>query len=204
MHYGEHGRRFRARAQAIHYLRQEQDNIEDVVAEAIAGQVVASWGDEEEADEEEVAEIDEEDDEELQCLLFALRATDEADHELFYDLGARAHELGKVEDALALYQRAEILNARDPMLLGNMGAALSELGRPLAAVRCYRRALALDQYNVNARYNLGELMLERGGTISMRGVAALLADTPEETMRDAALQELAKMFESTQRARLLK
>ena len=52
----------------------------------------------------------EETDGEMQCLLHALRATDESDHEVWYDLGARAHDLGDTREALRLYERACALN----------------------------------------------------------------------------------------------
>ena len=52
----------------------------------------------------------EEADGEMQCLLHALRATDESDHEVWYDLGARAHDLGDTREALRLYERSCALN----------------------------------------------------------------------------------------------
>ena len=78
---------------------------------------------------EEAAEaVEMEEREELKCLLHALRATDEEDHELLYDLGARAHELGDVPLAIKYYEQARALNAIDAMLLGNLGVALGPGG----------------------------------------------------------------------------
>jgi tetratricopeptide (TPR) repeat protein len=70
-----------------------------------------------------------------------------------------------------------------------MGVALLELSRPRDALRCYRRALAVDKYDINARFNAGELMLSTG---RLRGLAAVLASAPEVTMRDEGMQMLAE------------
>ena len=88
--------------------------------------------------------------------------------QLFYDLGAIAHDRGETAEALRLYLRAEALNPADPLLLSNMGIAVLELGRPRDALRYYRRALAADPHSINARFNAGELLLELGklGNIS--------------------------------------
>lgn len=142
--------------------------------------------------------------------------TEESDHELFYDLGARAHDLGQTQEALRMYRRAEVshspsppsaaalqppriapppqeLNDKDPMLLSNMGVAMLELGEPRAAIRYYRRALAADPYNVNAYYNCGELLLELN---RLRGLDALLKAAPDEVMAEPEMQELAAELES--------
>ena len=174
MRYGEHGRRFRARAQEVFEAAQEAAEQRDGPQEKGEG--------EEEAEEEEV-------DEELECLLHALEVTDETDHEVWYDLGARAHEAGDTTEALRLYERASALNPADPLLLGNMGVAMLELGRPRDALRSYRRALAVDRYNTNALFNAGELMLETG---RLRGLRALLEQAPDEVREDEGLLWLAE------------
>jgi predicted 2-oxoglutarate/Fe(II)-dependent dioxygenase YbiX len=185
MCYAEHGRRFRARAQEMfEMLQQESDG-----DEASEEDEVDAVEEEEEEDEEVVAEAEEEEDHELQCLLHGLEVTDESDHEIWYDLGARAHELGDPAEAMRCYLKADALNDRDALLLGNMGVAHLELGEPLLAFRCYRRALGVDPHDVNARFNAGELLLEQD---KLLGLAALLADAPEDAMRDEGLQELAQ------------
>ncbi|KAL1507563.1 hypothetical protein AB1Y20_007183 [Prymnesium parvum] len=183
MHFGEHGRRLRARAQNIFAAAQE------AAEEREAGAPSAGGGEEDAAPAGE----DDEDDEELACLRFALEVTEESDHELFYDLGARAHDLGQTQEALRMYRRAEELNDKDPMLLSNMGVAMLELGEPRAAIRYYRRALAADPYNVNAYYNCGELLLELN---RLRGLDALLKAAPDEVMAEPEMQELAAELES--------
>ena len=185
MRYGEHGRRFRARAQEIFADLQQLKAEDEVVAEVLAEEEVLVAA-EEEGEEEEGEEEDEED-EELQCLLHALEVTNDSDHEVWYDLGARAHEHGDAAEALRLYERAEGINPHDALLLGNMGVAQLELGRPRLALRSYRRALKVDQHNINARFNAGELLLELG---RFRGLRSLLQEAPEDAMKDEGLQWL--------------
>ena len=122
-----------------------------------------------------------------QCLLHALEVTNDRDHEVWYDLGARAHEHGDAAEALRLYERAEGINPHDALLLGNMGVAQLELGRPRLALRSYRRALKVDEHNINARFNAGELLLELG---RFRGLRSLLEEAPEDAMKDEGLQWL--------------
>ena len=191
MHEGEHGRRFRARAQEYFAASQEEEEEEE--GEEQEGEDLDD-DEEEEEEEEEWEDADGEDgDEELECLLHALHATDESDHEVWYDLGARAHDLGDADEALRLYERAVALNSRDPLLLSNMGVALLELGRPREAFRCYRKALAADPHSVNARFNAGELLLELG---KLDGLAALLSQAPEDAMQDEGLMSLKAELES--------
>ena len=204
MHPGEHGRRFRARAQEWYAAEQ---TAQEAMAAALE---VEAAGDHEnghepgaEAEEAEEAEEavdndeddDDDDDEELQNLLLALRATDEQDHELWYDLGARAHDRGETAEALTLYDRADALNPHDALLLSNKGVALLEMGQPRDAIRCYRRALAADAHSVNARFNLGELLLETG---RLRALAALLADAPADVVEDDGVAGLVMELDVAQ------
>ena len=189
---GEHGRRFHARAQQWLAASQEEEGEEEEEEEE-EGFVLyddddsgSSGGDENDEDEM---------DGEVQSLLHALQATDESDHEVWYDLGSRAHDRGRTTEALRLYERACALNGRDPVLLSNMGVALLELGRPREAFSCYRRALRADAHDVNARFNAGELLLELG---KLHGLAALLAEAPEDAMRDEAMVALKMELESAQ------
>jgi thioredoxin-like negative regulator of GroEL len=79
-----------------------------------------------------------------------------------------------------------------------MGVALLELGRPREAFRCYRRALRADAHDVGARFNAGELLLAMG---KLRGVAALLAEAPEDAMRDEMMVALREELESAREER---
>jgi tetratricopeptide (TPR) repeat protein len=188
MPYGEHVRRFRARAQEAFAECQGLEEADAEMGDGAAEEVEDGQGEVDEADEADEG-IDDVEDEELQCLHHALAVSGESDHEVWYDLGARAHELGDVAEALRCYERATALCPTDALLLGNMGVALLELSRPRDALRCYRRALAVDKYDINARFNAGELMLSTG---RLRGLAAVLASAPEVTMRDEGMQMLAE------------
>ena len=183
MRYGEHGRRFRARAQEVFEEMQAAAEEQRLDGEAEGD------GEDEMGSEDDV-DVDE--DEELQCLLHALEVTDEGDHEVWYDLGARAHEGGDTAEALRMYERADAINPEDPLLLGNLGVALLELNRPRDAFRTYRRALAIDPHNVNARFNACELMLE---TNRLGALRALLAEAPDDVMEDEGMQWLADELE---------
>jgi tetratricopeptide (TPR) repeat protein len=203
---GDHGRRFHARAREFLAASQGEEEEEDEEGEEDAEEGEEEEGEEDEEDEEGfvLCEEDEDEDEdgddeetdgEVQCLLHALQATDESDHAVWYDLGARAHDLGDTHEALRLYERACALNSRDPLLLSNMGVALLELGRPREAFRYYRRALRADAHDVNARFNAGELLLAMG---RLHGLAVLLAEAPEDAMRDEMMAALREELESAQ------
>ena len=92
MRQGEHGRRFRARAQEWFAALQEEAEEEEEEDD-----------DDDEEEEGEEEEEEEEIDGELNCLMHALTATDESDCEIWYDLGARAHD-GDPSEALELLQ----------------------------------------------------------------------------------------------------
>uniref|UniRef100_A0A7S2MWJ7 Tetratricopeptide repeat protein n=1 Tax=Haptolina brevifila TaxID=156173 RepID=A0A7S2MWJ7_9EUKA len=98
------------------------------------------------------------------------------------------HGLSTRMHRLNFYERALALCPVDALLLSNMGVAHLEMGQPRQAFRCYRRALQYDPHNVNALFNAGELLLEQG---RLRGLAALLAAAPDDTMRDEDLAGLA-------------
>ena len=84
-----------------------QETVEaEVEAEAAEAEAAAAAEEAEEGDDGDGEETDGE----MQCLLHALRATDESDHEVWYDLGARAHDLGDTREALRLYERSCALN----------------------------------------------------------------------------------------------
>ena len=94
LHAGEHGRRFRARAQELFNKAQEEaeeedDDDDEEEEEEEEGEEEKVKEEEAEEEEEEEAE-NEEADEELRCLLHALQATGEADHEVGVRVRVRA------------------------------------------------------------------------------------------------------------------
>jgi tetratricopeptide (TPR) repeat protein len=63
--------------------------------------------------------------------------------------------LGKIEDALACYERALQLNPKDESGWTNKGNILYSLGRPAEALECYERALTLNSKLDRAWMNKG-------------------------------------------------
>ena len=60
---------------------------------------------------------------ETACLELARAVCDDGDHELLYDQAVGMHERGELAQALELYERAAVLNARDHKLNANLAAA---------------------------------------------------------------------------------
>ena len=100
------GSRVRSRCRPACTRHKEAEAEVEVEAEAAEAEAAAAEEEAEEGDDGDGEETDGE----MQCLLHALRATDESDHEVWYDLGARAHDLGDTREALRLYERACALN----------------------------------------------------------------------------------------------
>ncbi|HXO22066.1 MAG TPA: sulfatase-like hydrolase/transferase [Thermoanaerobaculia bacterium] len=71
-------------------------------------------------------------------------------------------EAGRVESALALFERAAKENELSPVPVANAAGAYLALGRKKEAEREYRRALALDPTLPEAAGNLARLLRERG------------------------------------------
>jgi len=166
---GEHGRRFLTKAQELfEELEKEEEE-------------------EQEDDEKEINKIVEA--EAYQCLLHALQVTDDSHHEVWNSLGEYAHRHGKLKEALKKFRNAEALYPLDADLLDNMGVLYSDLGRPREAFNFFRRALVLDPYDVHARVSAAQLLEAKG---RFHGIAALLADAPQDAMQDEELQRIAE------------
>ncbi len=73
-------------------------------------------------------------------------------------------KLGRIQDALALFQRAARENDLDPIPITDAAGCLRDLGRRQEAEREYRRALALDPGQPVAAANLARMLRERGET----------------------------------------
>ena len=156
MRYGDHVRRFKARAAAL--------------------------GEEGDRDGERL------------CLQHALHVSEGTDHEIVYDLGTIAQEAGEEEEAIAWYELAYALNARDPMLLNNLGAAYLVAGRYREAFRCFRSALEVDAYDVNAMVNALELL---HAVDRLSGCRHLIAAAPAEVLADPEVEMLVQQVEAT-------
>ena len=73
-------------------------------------------------------------------------------------------QLGRTQDALALFQRAAKENDLNPIPITDAAGCLRDLGRRQEAEREYRRALALDPGQPVAAANLARMLRERGET----------------------------------------
>ena len=85
--------------------------------------------------------------------------------------GNAAEDAGRVDEALALYERAAALAPQLPAAHLNRGIALEALGRAEAARACYAQVLALAPGHPFGAYNLGKLDYLQG---NLRSAEALL------------------------------
>ncbi len=76
--------------------------------------------------------------------------------------GLALADLGRLDEALASYQKALERNPASVMALTNRGSALEAAGRPEEAAASYNRALQIDPDHVKARYNLGNTLRDLG------------------------------------------
>jgi tetratricopeptide (TPR) repeat protein len=93
-----------------------------------------------------------------------LRAAVEADPTSargFNDLGVLLMQTGRVEEAVAQFQKATALTADFTAARSNLGGALAKLGRLDEALRELRKALELDGRYAPAHYNLGLVLSRR-------------------------------------------
>jgi len=94
-----------------------------------------------------------------------LRAAVEADPANargFNDLGALLAQTGRVEEAVAQFEKAVALKPDFAAARANLGGALAKLGKLDEALAQLRKALELDAGYAPAHYNLGLVLSQRG------------------------------------------
>jgi hypothetical protein len=69
---------------------------------------------------------------------------------------------GRLEEAVARYQRALELSPDHPEAHNNLGVALVDLGRPEEAITHHKKALAREPGSAELRYNLGGALQRQG------------------------------------------
>jgi protein O-GlcNAc transferase len=80
----------------------------------------------------------------------------------YNNLGIVCRTLGRLDEAVASFQRACALQPDYAEALNNLGNALDEQGRSQEAVDCYRRALLLQPEYAEALNNLGATLKGQG------------------------------------------
>lgn len=75
---------------------------------------------------------------------------------------------GRMEEALATYQRLTVLYPKAGRHWGNFGTLLRALGRLAEAQQSYEQALRLEPDDILAKANLGLLCMERGELVQAR------------------------------------
>src|SRR6267154_686688 len=96
------------------------------------------------------------------------------------NLGNALGRLGELDEAVASFRRALLLNPDFAEAHSNLGCALLELGRFDDAAASYRRALEIESGFADAHHNLGN---------ALRGLGKLASGTRVQTeFRRGALQ----------------
>ena len=115
----------------------------------------------------------------LETLLRAV-AADEADGLAHERLGVIYEDTGRLEEALASYQRcAELLPNYNPGLI-RLGRLYDRRGRSAEAVDAFERALANNAYDAQATLDIAEIEIEQGRYESaLRRLRALLDWMPD-------------------------
>jgi DNA-binding transcriptional MerR regulator len=78
------------------------------------------------------------------------------------NLGRLLHEVGRLDEAERVYQKARAVCGEDPVLLYNFGVLLDDLERKPEAVAAYEAALRGDASLADCHYNLALLCEEMG------------------------------------------
>ncbi|MCE0499421.1 MAG: tetratricopeptide repeat protein [Methylacidiphilales bacterium] len=77
-------------------------------------------------------------------------------------LGVALSEKGRVDEAMAQFQRALEINPNFADAYNNLGNALLQTGQVDDAMAEYQKALVIDPNNINAHNNLGWALLQKG------------------------------------------
>jgi tetratricopeptide (TPR) repeat protein len=77
-------------------------------------------------------------------------------------MGVALQEQGKLEEAIASFEKALTLKLDYAEAYYNMGVALQEQGKPEEAIDAYNKALAIKPDNAEAYYNMGVTLQEQG------------------------------------------
>lgn len=82
--------------------------------------------------------------------------------DIWYNKGCALDELGRLEEAIACYDRAFELDPRAADALNRMGVALGKLGDGDKQLVCFQKAVVADPKNTNSWSYLGGALSKRG------------------------------------------
>jgi len=89
----------------------------------------------------------------------------------YHRTGIEQLEAGQMEEAVKALRCAAELNPHAWQFWNDLGVAMEVLGNPHDAIRCYRRALVEEPSQIEARGNLGALLVEVGMAQALRHYA---------------------------------
>lgn len=78
------------------------------------------------------------------------------------NLGQAVHEQGKLDEAVAHFEKALQINSNQASVHSSLGVALLELGKVNESLAHLQTALEIDPNNGDAHYNLGNTFLQMG------------------------------------------
>jgi len=82
----------------------------------------------------------------------------------YYNLGLAYFRQGRLDDAIAQYQKVLQINPVETDALNNLGSAFLQLGRLDEAVAYYQKALTIKPDSAETHYNLGNAWFRQGRT----------------------------------------
>lgn len=110
-----------------------------------------------------------------------------------FDAALAYEDEGRLEEAAAMYERAQAIEPADPVLHFNLGNVLFGLGRYEQAASSFQQALRFDPHYAEAWNNLGNVRSEQGNCD--QAIAAFrqaLQLVPDYSLAQANLDELLR------------
>lgn len=120
-----------------------------------------------------------------------------------FEEGLKLHRAARYREALEVYERASVLDPRDPRVFNNIGAVRRSLGQLEEARQAFRRAIELDPRYAAAWSNLG-LVLEALGqreeaAIAFQTALGLDPGNPSASVNLAIQYHEAGLWDEAQR-----
>ncbi len=101
----------------------------------------------------------------------------------YYNLGLVYFQHGRLDEAIAQYQKVLQFNPDETDALNNLGSAFLQQGRLDEAIEHYQKALAINPDSAETHYNLGNALFQQGRTDeAMMHYQKALAINPDSAM----------------------